>query len=515
MIRKRKIKVSSERNLLIGLAISTPFLKSIYPELNLDLFQADVSKLLCNWILEYHEEFGKAPGKLLQEIYDQKVRKDDIDEDLADDMADLMDSLSNQYEKEKEYDFEYYLKQSRAYLDERRIKITIREASQALHDDEPLHAQEVLENYRSIELHEDLGFNPFTNADKIRTAFETFQDPLFTYPGALDVLFNNQFSEGTFISFLAPAKRGKTWWLDELAFRAHRFRNRVALFQIGDLSEEQQVRRLHVRLCQKSYDQRYCGEIKIPIIDCLHNQTDSCSIKKRTCDFGLYEEPEKEDEPPAKISFEDATELGYVPCTYCLKRNPQKFKGAVWYKIREKVEPLTWREGYRAGLKWMSKFSGSNDFRVVARPSLRINELISILEIWANRGWIPKVLVLDYIDLLEWSDNRIDMRHKINEVWKAVRQISLKYNLCFITATQADSDGLETRKLRTKNFSESGRKWDHVTAAYALNQTAKEKKDKIMRMSPLLGREGEFDQSLEIKVLQSLETGRPYLGSYF
>jgi len=510
MITKRKIDTGQERQLIIGMAVSTPFLNAIKDVFEPELLQADISKVICRWCLDHYQVHGKAPGKLLQDVYEQHIRDDSIDDDHADDLAELLDILSKEYERANEFDADYYLKQSKRYLDERRTRLTVREAGRAVQEGEFEEAQAILEGYKRQELVEDLGFNPFTSIEKIQSAFESFSSPFFTYPGALGQVFNNQFSPATFVTLLAPPKRGKTWWLDELAFRAHRARNRVALFQIGDLSEEQQIRRLHVRLSGRSYDPQYCGPMLVPILDCAHNQSDECDSPERVCEFGVITDKEKGE----AIDWEVANSGGYCVCTVCKKNSPRDFKGAVWYKQRPAVSPLTWREGILAGEKWMRQQAGNNDFRVVCRSRMNTTELRSILDIWNGRGWRPHVIVIDYLDLLELSTN-LDVRHRINETWRQVRQMSIDFDCCVVGATQSDAGGMEAKSLGTGNFSENVRKWDHVTAAYGINQTPEEKRKKIVRIAPLLGREGLFDTRVQATVLQCLEIGRPYLGSYF
>ena len=50
---------------------------------------------------------------------------------------------------------------------------------------------------------------------------------------------------------------------------------------------------------------------------------------------------------------------------------------------------------------------------------------------------------------------------------------------------------------------------------YGLNQSADEKQIGIMRINELLVRDSDFNSNRPIKVLQRLQIGRPFLGSYF
>jgi len=84
-----------------------------------------------------------------------------------------------------------------------------------------------------------------------------------------------------------------------------------------------------------------------------------------------------------------------------------------------------------------------------------------------------------------------------------------------VTATQADAASFESNTLKMHNFSEDKRKYGHVTAMYGLNQTDPEEKDlRIMRINELAIREGAASVMNQVRLLQCLEIGRPFLGSY-
>jgi len=85
-----------------------------------------------------------------------------------------------------------------------------------------------------------------------------------------------------------------------------------------------------------------------------------------------------------------------------------------------------------------------------------------------------------------------------------------------VTATQADAASYRTGRLSLSNFSEDKRKCGHVTAMYGLNQDpgGREKKLGILRINELVVREGEFSVDNEVRVVQDLRIGRPYLESF-
>ena len=83
-----------------------------------------------------------------------------------------------------------------------------------------------------------------------------------------------------------------------------------------------------------------------------------------------------------------------------------------------------------------------------------------------------------------------------------------------ITATQGNRGSIKKDTIEGEDVSEDIRKLQHVTAAYGLNQTTKEKHDQIMRISPMLIREGECHEDKPARILQCLAITKPIVESF-
>ncbi len=296
-----------------------------------------------------------------------------------------------------------------------------------------------------------------------------------------------------------------TWWLKYFAMQARRHKCKVAFFQAGDMSQDQMIRRMMISITQKSDKIKYCGEMLIPVLDCLHNQEDTCNKKQRTCDFGVNTE-EFEYDPD------------YIPCVECNKGNGNfyDFKGAVWYRKRKAIKPLTPREAYEASAK-NSKQIRAEQFKLDTYPnmSLSVSGIKRRLEKWERtEGFIPDVILIDYADIMAPEKGSNEFRHQQNATWMALRGLSQEYHCCVITATQASASSYNKESIGREDFSEDKRKYAHVTAMYGLNQTPIEKKMGIMRIAPIVIREDDYDERYNVRVLQCLQIGRPYIASF-
>ena len=144
-----------------------------------------------------------------------------------------------------------------------------------------------------------------------------------------------------------------------------------------------------------------------------------------------------------------------------------------------------------------------------------------VLNGWEEKyNFIPDVIIIDYADLLI-PDRSRDERADQNEIWKGLRNLSQEARggklPLVLTVTQTDAKAYGRYLLKLDNFSEDKRKYSHVTAMYGLNQDpdGREKAVGIMRINPLVLREGDFNNTEVVHVLQSIRRGMPCLGSYY
>ncbi len=508
-ITKRSVKASRERQILTGMIVSDVFLSEIGTLYDPRFLEHQYMKEVASLCLDYHSSYGKAPLENIQDLF--KYAKDDMDPDVSDLVEEFLAGLSDEFEHAPKFNDEYALTQASEYLQERALLLLSEDIKAGALSGDLLEAEAALSDFKNPKRVASTGLDPFSEeaVEPMRSAFEEQADPLFRLPGAFGRLLNPHLTRNALVAFMGPEKRGKTWTMIDVAMRAKRERCNVALFAIGDMTEGQMLRRLGIYTSQRSDDPRYCGEILIPILDCKLNQHDDCDRDERECNFGIYESPESD-----PLDFEEATDLGYSPCTACHKAKDPSYKGAVWYQQRDRVDPLTWREA-RKSLELYNKRTKGAPFKLAFYPADTINMkgIEQVLGIWErNEGFIPDVILIDYADNLAPEDSRVtDMRHRENDRWKAMSRIRQERNCLLITATQADAASYTANTLGMKNFSEDKRKLAHVTAIFGLNQTAEEQAIGILRVNSIAAREG---GGRTATLLQCLQIGRPCLASY-
>lgn len=503
-----------ERLIATGMVVSDRFLRDIQLIYSPEYMQVPFVKTVATWCLNYYKQYQKAPVRHIKDIYEAEAHNG-LGSDQADLIAIFLESISNEYESSDQFNADYFLSQAEKHFKQQSLKSLSEDILALLAQGEVKEAEELLTKFKRVERPQSKGINPFTDREAIYTAVEKREENvLYRLPGALGK-FVGPVERSTLTGILAPEKRGKTWILLQNGIWAYQQKCNVAFFEIGDMVEQDVVRRIsknNTRTTTKNI-----GEVKIPVLDCMQNQLNTCMKPERCCDFGvLHRKRSSGTEEEYDKSTLEQSPL-YKPCTICRIGDDSQsdFKGAIWHKM-EPVTQLYWKQAWDIGRKTAERSKGK-DFKLVCLPNgaLSVRGIEAQLNMWEQtENFIPDVVILDYADNLSPIDSKREERHRQVDNWKALRALSQKYYCAVITATQADAASYEKESLDDSNFSEAKGKYGQVTGFWTLNQTPEEKRQGIMRIGQLMIREDEFDTKKHCTVLQCLDIGRPYMGSY-
>jgi hypothetical protein len=505
-IKRQTVDGSSHRKLLTGMIVSTSFMAEAISFFDPDLLDVPFVRTVAEWCADYFNRYGVAPNVHIKDIFASHAdRMDPTQREL---ISDLLAGLSDEYERADVLNVPYLLDQAENLFKEKSLSNLFREGSGLLAQGETAEAERLLGSYKRVGRPSSLGANPFTDAEATARAFEREAKPLFTFPGALGRMINDELKRERFIGVLGADKSGKSFWLNEFSIWAAKARNNVALFQIGDMTEDQVRVRLGVRLCSRSDRARYCGAHSSPVPDCLLNQQGKCAKGKQCRPLSTQVEKARQ--------LYDLYQSGerHRPCCECAKE--LGFMGSVWYERTPATSPIGWRDAWRAGNRLLGRIKG-RDFRLSCHASetLSVTGIKAILDSWETfENFIPDVIVIDYADNLKAEESREEYRHQVNRTWKMLRGLSQERRCLVITATQADTESYDKELLSRKNFSENKLKNAHVTAMVGLNQRLDEKRARLMRLNMLVQREDEFYDDNVVNVSLDLWRGRPLLFSF-
>ena len=512
----------TERKIIIGLIMSTEYLQQVKPIWNNNFLESVAAKRIADWTWEYFDKFNKAPKRNIETIFFDKIKASNFPKDIAEEIEeDILPGLSKEYQQDN-INLDYLLDLTSEYFQERNLLITSEQIQALLTKGKLNEAEKLACDYKPITAgtREDLDLSSEVVLARVDKAFNTSFQSVISYPKLLGEFWNDQLIRGAFVALMASEKRGKTFWLLDMALRACKTGKKVAFFQAGDMTEDQQLKRICVYLTKKSDLSQYCGKQWEPVRDCVHNQLNNCEKEERECNFGIFE-GRSIDELRREIQLNDLIEAHkeypeYNPCFNCEEYNHKPW-GAVWIKSVNVGDPLEAKEAKVAISKFFIKNKLNFKLSSHANGTLSVKQIQGILRIWEKQdNFIPDLIIVDYADLLV-PETKMEYRHQQNDIWKGLRNLSQSNgNPLVITATQADAKSYEANRLKLTNFSEDKRKYAHVTAMYGLNQDpqGREKKLGLMRINELVKREGDFSNGNEIIILQNLKRGRPFLGSF-
>lgn len=513
-----------ERRIVTGLIVSSDYVSRIRPFWKDELLEGPELRRIAGWCIEHFDKYQAAPDSDIESIYMEHLRAGRVSKGEAEFIELVLSRLSDEYGRGQQFNSAYLYDQTVEYFRRRELARHNEEIQALLDAGKTEEATALSQSFkptsftasRGLELGSDEGY------ERVRQAFSETAQRVVQFPGALGHMLNEHLIRGGFCAFLAPEKRGKTWLLLEFGLRAIRQKSNVAFFEAGDMTEEQILKRICIYLSKRSDRERYCEAHWRPIGDCILNQLDICNRQDRNCDHGIYEGTTLEQYRTSRDQYESLESLieaaqsdegrTYEPCD---SATCQERQGTVWLKWEPEKPLLTADEAEKEMRAFFEKYR--RRFKLISYPpeTLTKEEIKSCLDEWERKDdFVPDVVIVDYADLMYARAEQF--RHRQDAIWKGLRGISQERHCLVLTATQADAASYKSGRLSLSNFSEDKRKYAHVTAMWGLNQdpAGREKKLGILRINELVIREGEYSVDSEVKVLQDLRIGRPFLESY-
>ena len=453
-MRRQKLDLSPERQLVTNLIVSDQFLSELAPVIRVQSLQAGYTRQLASWILEYYQQFKKAPGRNIQEVY--RIKAKSLDEADADNMAQFLRNLSEDYTKAADiHNVAFEVSQAILYLKQRALELLGEQLQTDLASGDILAAENHVATWNRVVQPSGEGVSILRDYDKVQQAFFDEEETLFTFPGDLGKVCG-KFNRGDFGSFLAPMKRGKTWWLWYVAETAIHANCKVVYFTL-EMTWKQMVRRAWQSLIASPKDG---GKIRMP----------------KFVESGDKWVVEVEEETRDPLNVADI----------------QRTQKAIRRMVR------------------------GGDVQIISVPSYSatVEDLDVMLDnLFHYEQFVPDVIVFDYADIILPSKGQADYRHQLDAIWKKLRRMAQQRNALVFTASQAEKSSFKT-DIKEGHVAEDIRKLAHVTHMLALNQSKEERDRGIMRVSQLAVREGRTS-SQQAVVLQCLDVGRPVVDSRF
>lgn len=449
-----------ERAVLIAMAVNRSVLGAVAARWDGEgLFPSRWCNLAGGWAVDHYRKYKRPPGPSLATYFD-KWAETGRDKDVIAAMEIFLGGLDAEYETLKKTLSPDFLIDAAGDLFNRAAADRLRErVAVDLENGDVKKALERIKKFNPVELGNGSGFSPLGSESEMIAAFENVGEVLIAYPDALGKFFGTSLGRDSFIAFMGAEKSGKSFWLMDLAVRAVEQHRNTAFFEVGDMSQNQVLRRFGVRFAEQPI---HAGPVTIPV----------------SIDSG---------DPPAV-----GTRIESFP--------------------DDLTAEMAWNAVRRAGRRY-----GADRLRLSVHPnsSISVAGIEAQLEGWARDGWTPDVVVIDYADILAPLSGTGETRDQINATWKALRALSQRFHCLVVTATQTDAASYVTKLLKRSNFSEDKRKYAHVTGMVGINRTTEDKDAGLYRLNFVVLRELEFSEEKCVWTAACLSLGNPAMLSVF
>ncbi len=431
------------------------------------LFRTDEANIIGGWCVEHHDKYKQPPR---EEIIDYLRRwSANRDQQQVEPLERLLASARKQLRRNLTSD--YVLDLAGREFNRVRLRRLSKGITSDLELDDLERALERVGDLSRVELGKEALSEPLDEESLWEAAFnkDHHQRNLIQYKRGLDDFFSGMLTRGSLISFMAPDKSGKSYWLLDMAWRALEQQHRVAYFECGDLSREDVIVRLGERAT------------KIP------------SVKQN--------------------DFDDENELiGKLKIPTKVRKNNSDRKLEIEYTDR-RYEPLMWGQAFDAFKKGCR---GQLKLSVHSNDTLSVERINSILKIWEN-DFVPDAIFVDYADILAPPSGIRDPLDQQDKTWKQLRRLSQDWHCLVVTASQVNATAYRGGLLRKKHFSGRKTKLAHVNGMIGINVLDDENdKDRgVTRLNWIVRRKGRFNENKTCDCVGNFAVGCPSIRSVF
>lgn len=504
-----EVSSHKQRALLTAMVTNDRFLREVAALYKPEFFE-EAFRTIAGWCLAYGAQYGRAPRAEIQRLFEESVSSGEIKESQARGVAEALDWMSSEMAAGDTVNVDYLLDMAQRHFEHVNLDITAAEIKHHLGRGDIEAAREAITAHKTVERPRAVGINPVTDIATVIAAFQDAPAPLFTFPGPLGELLNDSLVRDFLLGIMGPEKRGKTFLLIELAFRALMARLNVAFFELGDLSQNQLLRRVFVRLACRSDRAKYTGDIPVPVVDCMWHQQGLCENMNRPRTRAIRD-------AAGDLLKGEGTDWGaHTPCPVC-PASKLPFPGVPAYKVKHVDRPLG-PEDIETLAARLGRRLGKHQFKVACYPTdtFSVRDMDRTLDYWEEyEGFVPDIILADYADIMAAPDPRKEERGQINDTWMGLRRVSQERHALVIVPTQSNAGSYSVDSLSLANFANDKRKYAHVNGMLAMNRTPEEKDQGLLRLGWLLLREDDFSIDRQVVCLQSLKTGQPIVGSYW
>lgn len=510
MYQREQISMDMEKDIITGLIVSHDYCRDAIPMLRPDHFKSKHLRRLMLWVSDYYKKYKKAPLEDIEKIFTVEGKK--LDEEENELIFTLLSDISERYIQQTEsgngrgFNSPYLLDETRKYCKGRNIGILVDEIDNYLIKGQVDKADQAIINFSQIRESTSKWINPLQSKTISTIMTEDYSNRLFKLPGILGDV-TGWFERDWLISYFGPMKRGKSWYLQDMAIEA--LTNKLNVIYVSlEMNERNVAKRFYSKLTARG---RVEGDILFPVFDCRANQDGTCNRQERINEISIMTS-DADDELPF---YDKEKHKDYQVCTYCRAKRLPDYIPSTWFEERQvsKIEPKV-----VINKAQIFKKMYQDNFRIIAYPpfSVDFDQIIGdIDDLGQTQRFIPDLICIDYLDIMAPEKGQLSERGQIDTRWKKAKGLAATKHCAVATVSQTGRASFIKEDLDETDTSEDIRKLAHLDIGLGLNQTPIDKRRGIMRINVVAYRHDDFDIRRQIIVLQSLKLGQPFIDSEY
>jgi hypothetical protein len=217
---REEISTKAERNLITGLIVSDDFYKTIKPLLLPRILTVPYMKTVAKWVIDFSDEFGKVPGREIQDIFQDKTKGNGFDPDEREFIERFLGSISEEYEQEG-FTPDFQIQRAKQYIRERKRKLYLEDLEEANRSDNDAAFDEITKKYQAeaqAGQTKDLG-------EAVKTCTRPFRELAEMKIPKPRLIVGDWLRERGVYLISSPAGVGKTWFIMEVAAAAANYRD--------------------------------------------------------------------------------------------------------------------------------------------------------------------------------------------------------------------------------------------------------------------------------------------------
>lgn len=390
-----------------------------------------IYRVLVTRIYDYLDRYKKPPGDHLPDLLSDKLDGQGREAGL------YAETIQQIYDSHKGINTEYVMARLEQFVRGQSLRSVAIDLAKALQRDteESLEEAEMLiagAKHKSLSV-----FDPGTRLNDKKAALKFLDSNVAAFPTGIPELDKRGFgpTRKELNLYVADTKRGKTWWL----------------IQLAKLSLMQRLKVLHIT---------------------LEMSEDRCAQRYFMALFAMA----KRDEVLPAVKFE-RNDLGKISGFNDVRLQPQLNLDDP--RIRDKLEKKI--------DKWGSRLLQNIIIKQFPGSQLTMPMLIAYMDnLEASEQFVPDLVLLDYPDLMK--HDIANYRLSIDNTFKEFRGLMVARNMAGAAVSQSNKEGAKSKTVMGTHAGEAYTKIAHCDTSITYSQTTQEQKLGLARLTVVAGR---------------------------